>query len=205
MNPNDDERDMKRTGEKIVSDTDPEQDEDREEEERSGFEQEPETTTEETPLTPEQVAETAIEITRELLSHFPKVPNPRLTWRLDEGSVWVEIEGDPSGRLIGRKGQTIEALEHIVSKMVSHRLRKKCNVHVDAEHYRKRRREKLIRLAHETADYVAKTDQARALEPMSPADRRIVHMALKDREDVITASEGKDQDRFVVIWPNREE
>jgi len=196
MNPNDDQQDQ-------APPPDPEeQDRDRKEFSEPGQDHEQ---TEEAPLPPEQVAETAIEITRELLSYFPKVPNPSLAWRLDEGSVWVEIEGDPSGRLIGRKGQTIEALEHIVSKMVSHRLRKKCNVHVDAEHYRERRREKLIRLAQETADYVAKTDQARALEPMSPAERRIVHMALKDREDVLTASEGKNPDRFVVIWPNREE
>ena len=62
-------------------------------------------------------------------------------------------------------------------------------------------REKLFKLAEQTADYVAATKGARALEPMSAADRRFIHIALKERRDVITASEGRDPGRFVVIWP----
>ncbi len=149
----------------------------------------------------ETVAWEATNTAKEILTHFPRIEEPEVESRIEDGGVWVDIGGDPSGRLIGRKGQTIDAFQHVLSKIMSHRLRKKMTIHVDAEGYKKRNREKLIGLAIETADYVAATGGARALEPMSPADRRIVHLTLKEREDVITASEGEDRDRFVVIWP----
>ena len=153
----------------------------------------------------DEIADQSARMARDILEFFPKVPSPDVSGRVENGSVWVEIKGDPTGRLIGRRGQTIEAFEHILSKIVSHQLRKKITIHVDAEGYRKRLREKLEKLAYQTADYVAETGSARALEPMSSADRRLVHLALRDRDDVITASEGRGNSRFVVIWPNIEE
>lgn len=160
---------------------------------------------EEAPLDLNVVAAEAVKITREILGYFPHVQAPRVTSKIETDSIWVEIEGDPSGRLIGRRGQTIQAFQHLLSKIVSHNLRKRVNIHVDAENYYKRHLDKLIKLAVETADYVAATHSARALEPMSAADRRMVHLTLKTRKDVVTASEGKDPERFVVIWPSQEE
>ncbi len=182
---------------------DPEDDEDAEDEEFEGSGADSADEREEVSL--EDVAQFASEVTARLLSYFPRIEEPRISWRVDEGSVWVEVEGDPTGRLIGRKGQTIDAFEHVISKMVSHKFRRRVNVNVDAEGYKKRMREKLVDLATKTADYVASTGGARALEPMSPADRRIIHITLRQREDVITASEGREPNRFVVIWPNDEE
>jgi len=156
-------------------------------------------------LTLEEIAREATSVTEEILTFFPKVPTPKVSWKLEDESIWVEIEGDPTGRLIGRRGKTIEAFQHILSKIISHRLRRRITIQLDAEGYRRRHRDKLIKLARQTADYVAATESARALEPMSPADRRIVHMTLKEREDVTTASEGRNPDRFVVIWPSSED
>ncbi|MFO8055955.1 MAG: R3H domain-containing nucleic acid-binding protein [bacterium] len=153
----------------------------------------------------DEIAERAAGMARDILDFFPSVPSPTIEGKVEKDSVWVEIKGDPTGRLIGRRGQTIEAFEHILSKIISHQLRKRMTVHVDAEGYRKRQRDKLEKLAHQTADYVAETGSARALEAMSSADRRLVHLALRDRDDVITASEGRGDKRFVVIWPNMEE
>lgn len=153
----------------------------------------------------EDIARESAKVTEEILAFFPKIESPQVKWSVEKGSIWVEIEGDPSGRLIGRRGKTIEAFQHILSKIISHRLRKRITIHLDAEGYMRRQRDKLEKLALQTADYVAATDGARALEPMSPADRRIVHMVLKDRGDVTTASEGRDQERFVVIWPRGED
>jgi len=154
---------------------------------------------------PEKVAVEATEIVETILSHFPKIESAEVTWRIEDESIWIDVAGDTSGRLIGRRGQTIDAFQHIVSKIISHRYRKKATINVDAENYKKRQREKLIELAVQTADYVAETKEPRALESMSPADRRIIHITLREREDVITASEGRDPSRFVVIWPNEEE
>jgi len=153
----------------------------------------------------ETVAWEAMNTAKEILTHFPKIPDPDVSSRVEEGSIWVEIEGDPTGRLIGRRGNTIDAFQHILSKIMSHRLRKKITIHVDAEGYKARQREKIMGLAKDTADYVAATGSARALEPMSPADRRFVHIALRERDDVLTASEGEGENRFVVIWPNIDE
>jgi spoIIIJ-associated protein len=153
----------------------------------------------------EEVAEVAMEMTNQILNYFPRIEQPVVNCTLDEGTVWIEMEGDPTGRLIGRKGQTIDAFEHILSKMVSHKLRRKVSIHVDAEGYKKRYRIQLEEIANETAAYVADTGEARALESMSAADRRIVHITLRNNSDVITASEGRDPDRFVVIWPDDDE
>jgi len=153
----------------------------------------------------DSIAAEAVEVAREMLSHFPRVQAAKVECRVEDGSVFLDIEGDSTGRLIGRKGKTIEAFQHVLSKIMSHRLRKRITIHVDSEGYKKRRHEKLRKLARETADYVAATGSARALEPMSPADRRLVHIELRDRDDVITASEGSDLNRFVVVWPADEE
>ena len=153
-----------------------------------------------------RIAEDAAKTAGEILKFFPEVQAPRVEWRVeDDSSIWVDIEGDSSGRLIGRRGQTIEAFQHVLSKIVSHTLRRKMTIHVDSEGYKRRQKEKLIQLAIQTADYVAETAEARALEPMTPAERRIVHMTLKARQDIITASEGRDPNRFVVVWPRGEE
>ncbi|HUT53315.1 MAG TPA: R3H domain-containing nucleic acid-binding protein [bacterium] len=157
------------------------------------------------PLDLDQVAKDAAAVAREILELFPHIEMPKIEFKIENESVWVEIEGDPTGRLIGKRGQTIDAFQHIISKIMSHRLRRKITINVDAEQYKRRHNEKLIKLARETADYVAQTANAMALDPMSPADRRIVHITLKDRKDVITMSEGKDIGRFVVIWPRKDD
>ena len=120
---------------------------------------------------------------------------------MEEGSIVFELEGKDSGLLIGRRGETLSSLEYLVRLMASKTLDKRANIMIDVEDYRLRRKEKLEDIAKKTAKKVSETGKRITLEPMSAADRRIVHMALADLEDVITQSRGEGLQRKVVINP----
>ena len=121
--------------------------------------------------------------------------------QMEEGSIVFELEGKDSGLLIGRRGETLSSLEYLVRLMASKTLDKRANIMIDVEDYRLRRKEKLEDIAKKTAKKVSETGKRITLEPMSAADRRIVHMALADLEDVITQSRGEGLQRKVVINP----
>jgi spoIIIJ-associated protein len=121
--------------------------------------------------------------------------------RTDEGLVG-RVEGEDLGLLIGRHGQTIDAVQHLAQRIVfpdgttgSER------VIVDAGGYRERRAEELRADADEAATEVLETGEPVELESMSPAERRVVHEHLRDRTDVETHSEGDEPDRRLVITP----
>ena len=116
-----------------------------------------------------------------------------------EGAVLVSVTGENLAPLIGRHGQTLEALELLANMIVSHRLGRRVPVIVDVEHYRERRRDALVSLARRTADRVRRTRKSVALEPMSAAERRVIHTALAGDAVVITHSEGEGADRHVVV------
>ncbi len=121
--------------------------------------------------------------------------------QMEEGSIVFELEGKDSGLIIGRRGETLSSLEYLVRLMASKTLDKRANIMIDVEDYRLRRKEKLENIAKKTADKVSKTGKRITLEPMSAADRRIVHMALADLEEVNTQSRGEGLHRKVVINP----
>lgn len=121
--------------------------------------------------------------------------------QMEEGSIVFELEGKDSGLLIGRRGETLSSLEYLVRLMASKTLDKRANIMIDVEDYRLRRKEKLENIAVKTAEKVSKTGKRITLEPMSPADRRIVHMALAELANVSTQSRGEGLHRKVVINP----
>tara|TARA_Y100001934_G_C12379795_1_gene791621 strand:+ start:759 stop:1562 length:804 start_codon:yes stop_codon:yes gene_type:complete len=120
----------------------------------------------------------------------------------DEGSLTFEIEGQDSGLLIGRRGETLQALQFILRMVTNRQLGRKASVVIDIEDYRERRVQMLRRIARRVAGRVASSGYEDSLEPMSPAERRIVHMALADHPEVHTESEGEGNQRRVVIFPN---
>lgn len=118
-----------------------------------------------------------------------------------EETYFVEINGDDLGLLIGKHGETIKALQTITSAHLSHTLQKRVYLSVDVEGYNRKRNEKLISMAKKTADKVAESGRSVALRPMAASERRVIHMALKDSREVVTASEGDDPYRQVLIIP----
>ncbi len=121
----------------------------------------------------------------------------------EDGSLVFEIEGEDAGLLIGRRGETLQALQFLVRMVVSRQLGRKAFVVIDVEDYRQRRADMLRRLARRTAGRVASSGRASALDPMPPGERRIVHMALASHRRVQTESEGEGNQRRVVIQPRR--
>ena len=118
----------------------------------------------------------------------------------DEGPVF-EIEGDDSGLLIGTRGETLRAMQFIVSFLVSRRMGERTNLMVDVEGYQQRRYDSVANLARRVAQRVAQRGRSIPLEPMPPNERRQVHMALADRNDVVTERDGYGDRRKVVIHP----
>jgi len=121
--------------------------------------------------------------------------------REDVGGPVFDIDGDDSGLLIGRRGETLRALQFLVSFIASRRLGDRVNLFVDVSGYQERRYETLRSLAQRVARRVASSGREVPLEPMPPNERRIVHMALADDPDVSTISEGMGDGRRVIIEP----
>lgn len=125
--------------------------------------------------------------------------------RITEGAeqLQAEISGDDLGILIGRRGQTIDAVEYLAGIAVSTGEHARKHVELDAEGYKERRRRQVERVALRKADEVSRKGKAVQLPAMTPAERKIVHLALRGRTDVATASQGREPNRSVVISPLR--
>jgi spoIIIJ-associated protein len=122
----------------------------------------------------------------------------------DHESAEVRIDGGELGLLIGPKGRTLSAINEISRAVVLRQLdaAPEGRVHVDISGYRQRRREALERFARSVAEEVVASGRAKALEPMSAADRKIVHDAVGEIDGVQTSSEGEEPSRRVVIAPS---
>lgn len=122
----------------------------------------------------------------------------------DEERITLEVKGPETGLVIGKKGQTLDALQYLVNKIVSTSLPEGepgKPINVDAEGYRERRAESLVELAHRLAEKAQRTGRPVEAEPMSPADRRIIHVALAEMEGIATHSEGEGIYRHLVVVP----
>jgi spoIIIJ-associated protein len=113
----------------------------------------------------------------------------------------LDVSGEDLGLLIGRRGDTLAALQYILNLMIRRRLHSRLTFGIDVEGYRRRREATLNGLARRMADRVRATGQSLTLEPMPPAERRIVHLALADDPDVLTISMGEGDARKVAITP----
>jgi spoIIIJ-associated protein len=119
----------------------------------------------------------------------------------ETASIGLNIEGDDLGILIGRRGQTMVSLQHIVRLIITHRMDVRIPIVIDVEGYKQRRCEGLRTLAKKLADQVRVRRVPFTMEPMSAFERRVIHLALADHPDVTTESTGEGETRKVVIIP----
>ncbi len=117
----------------------------------------------------------------------------------EDGMLKVDMSGKGMGMLIGRRGETLDALQYLTSLVVNNGKEDYTKIMLDTEDYRKKREETLRRLAARLADKVQKSGKRVVLEPMNPYERRILHSTLQDYDKVYTYSEGEDPFRSVVV------
>ena len=123
----------------------------------------------------------------------------------EEKEMEINLSGDEMGILIGKRGQTLDSLQYLVSLVVNKESEDYLRVKLDTENYRERRKETLETLAKNIAYKVKRTRRSVSLEPMNPYERRIIHSALQNDKYVFTRSEGEEPFRHVVIALKREE
>ena len=123
----------------------------------------------------------------------------KINVNITEESVDVDLVGDYMGVLIGKRGQTLDSLQYLVSLVVNKKSDKYLRVKLDTENYRERRKETLENLAKNIAFKVKRTKRSVSLEPMNPYERRVIHSALQNDKYVTTKSEGEEPFRHVVV------
>jgi len=174
---------------------------------RLGFVEPKEEEKEEAPPLEESVEQIARETLQELLTKMEVKagvsirPEEEMPQDEDAPPFILDITGDDLGGLIGRRGQTLQALQYITRLVVSREVQHWVNLVVDVEKYKARREKSLRQLAHRMAERVSFGRQPMALEPMPPNERRIIHVALRDHLVVTTKSIGKGEQRKVTIVP----
>lgn len=123
--------------------------------------------------------------------------------RRDGKSIVVNLSGSNMGAVIGRRGETLDAIQHLTNYVINRGSDKHMHICVDAESYRAKREESLVRLAEKMAAKVIKYKRSMALEPMNSYERHIIHAALQDYEGVSTSSTGTEPNRRVVVSYDR--
>ena len=147
-------------------------------------------------------AESPAGIAKEFLAELTKLMGVDVTIDMGtdaEGNVYGYMQGDTLGILIGRRGETLDALQYLTSLKVNRGKDSYTRVTLDTENYRAKREDTLIRLANRMANRALRTGRKVSLEPMNPYERRIIHFALQQNEGVTTHSEGDEPNRHVVI------
>ena len=119
-----------------------------------------------------------------------------------EGAIVLNIRGDGSGLLIGKRGQNLDAIQYILNKAVHHSANGHKMILIDTEEYRKRREESLVALAVRLGEKVKKTKKPVTVGHMNAHDRRIIHMAMRDDENLTTKSRGEGEYRKILILPS---
>ncbi len=115
--------------------------------------------------------------------------------------IAINLEGDDLGYLIGRRSETLNALQYITSLIVSHRMQQWVPIQIDIQNYRSRRENELRKLARRMAEQVKRTGRRQFLEPMPANERRIIHKELRSSPEVNTESVGEDPNRKISIFP----
>ncbi len=118
-------------------------------------------------------------------------------------TVYVDIEGPDSGTIIGKRGQTLDAIQYLTSLVVNKDKEGYLRVVIDAEGYRRKRELTLEKLANRLADKAQRSGRSIRLEPMNPYERKVIHTALQSRPEVTTKSEGEEPYRRVIIEPQK--
>jgi spoIIIJ-associated protein len=121
----------------------------------------------------------------------------------EEDRLSLGIDAEDPGLLIGKQGQTLEALQYLLTKMIAKKARRKVRGFIDIESYRARHQEALTQLALKSGENAKKSGKPITLNPMNPHDRRIVHLALQGDKEVKTMSRGEGLYKKVVVYPMR--
>ena len=151
-----------------------------------------------TPAEPGSVEEKIEVFIKGLLEHMDSNAVPHC-WK-DEGNTYkVDLVGDDLGYLIGRRGDTLDAIQHLTNYTINRDVEGHIRVNVDAECYREKREESLRRYARKKAQQVLKARRRTTLEPMNAYERHVIHAALQDMENITTHSTGVEPNRRVVI------
>ncbi len=127
----------------------------------------------------------------------------RVAVRAMSDPIILDVETDNGGLIIGRRGETLSALQYLVNVLIGKRTRRWTKVVIDVEHWRDRREETLRALALRQADRVRQQQRPVALDPMPAGERRIIHVTLQDQHDIETHSEGEEPNRRLVITLKR--
>ena len=133
-----------------------------------------------------------------LLEHMDSKAVPHC-WKADGSTYKVDLVGDDLGYLIGRRGDTLDAIQHLANYAVNRDVEGHIRINVDAESYREKREDSLRRYARKKAQQVLKARRRTTLEPMNAYERHVIHAALQDMENITTHSTGVEPNRRVVI------
>lgn len=149
----------------------------------------------------DHIADTAIDALQNILKYFNLGEVTIDEYEGDEGELILDITGDDLAVLIGRHGKTLDALQFIISAITVRSIGFRYPVIIDVEGYKGRQREKLESIAHSIANRVASQHRSIEMRPMTPYERRIIHVALRDDKRVQTTSEGEGNARHVIVFP----
>lgn len=149
----------------------------------------------------DRIADTAIEAIQDILKYFDVGEVSIEEYEGDEGELILDITGDDLAVLIGRHGRTLDALQSLISSITSRIVGHRYPIVVDVEGYKARQRQKIEDIALNAADKAVDQDRSIKLRPMTPYERRIVHITLRGDERVETMSEGEGRARRVVVSP----
>ena len=149
----------------------------------------------------DEIADTAIAALKDVLKYFNVGEVTIDEYEGDEGELILDITGDDLAVLIGRHGKTLDALQFLISAITVRKIGYRFPIIIDVESYKNRQRQKLEALARSSANKAAAQGRSVKLRPMSPYERRIIHVALREDKRVDTASEGEGTARHVVVVP----
>lgn len=149
----------------------------------------------------DQIADTVIETLQSILKFFDVGEITIDEYEGDEGELIFDITGDDVAILIGRHGRTLESLHILVSNITTRKIGYRYPIVIDVEGYRSRQRQKIESIARSSAKRAVSQGKSVSLRPMSPYERRLVHMALQSDNRVETHSEDEGANRHVIITP----
>ena len=151
-----------------------------------------------TPAEPGSVEEKIETFLKGLLEHMDSTAVPHC-WKADGNTYKVDLVGDDLGYLIGRRGDTLDAIQHLANYTINRDVEGHIRINVDAECYREKREDSLRRYARKKAQQVLKARRRTTLEPMNAYERHVIHAALQEMENITTHSTGTEPNRRVVI------
>ena len=151
-----------------------------------------------TPAEPGSTEEQIETFIKGLLEHMDSTAVPH-AWKVDANTYKVELVGDDLGYLIGRRGDTLDAIQHLCNYTVNRAVEGHIRINVDAEDYRQKREDSLRRYARKKAQQVLKARRRTTLEPMNAYERHVIHATLQEMDKITTYSTGTEPNRRVVI------